>query len=215
MAAHFHLLARAQDFLKSPTFRAGLTSAVVMSVGDLTCQAISNSVVDAKESRPKTKALVAETKDVSSSGSSRSGFDLQRTARFGLVGLTLHGPFFYHGMQQLDLRFGPAKSLQMAVQKSLIGQFTLFPTYVTSFFLYMGLLEGRSGAALLDKVKAGFSAAFGAGCIFWPLANVINFRFVPVTGRILYLNGAGLLWNSYLSWTNVRTEKRWRTIKTS
>eukprot|EP00270_Netrium_digitus_P019081 TRINITY_DN741_c0_g1_i2.p1 TRINITY_DN741_c0_g1~~TRINITY_DN741_c0_g1_i2.p1 ORF type:complete len:158 (+),score=19.99 TRINITY_DN741_c0_g1_i2:111-584(+) len=122
MAAHFHLLARAQDFLKSPTFRAGLTSAVVMSVGDLTCQAISNSVVDAKESRPKTKALVAETKDVSSSGSSRSGFDLQRTARFGLVGLTLHGPFFYHGMQQLDLRFGPAKSLQMAVQKSLIGQ---------------------------------------------------------------------------------------------
>lgn len=38
--------------------------------------------------------------------------DLQRTARFSLVGLTLHGPFFYNGFRFLDSTFGTATTMQ-------------------------------------------------------------------------------------------------------
>lgn len=36
----------------------------------------------------------------------------RQSARFGLVGLTLHGPFFYSGFRWLDSRFGTAATLQ-------------------------------------------------------------------------------------------------------
>lgn len=110
--------------------------------------------------------------------------DWQRTARFALVGLTLHGPFFFwcvasrppgvvrrargaplhqgetlpplrrrRGFKWLDgLRVATGGSpLIRAMAKSATGQVTLFPTYILAFSVYMGLLEGRRGAALAVK----------------------------------------------------------------
>lgn len=50
----------------------------------------------------------------------------------------------------------------------------------------------------VEKVKALFLPAFSSGCIFWPIANVINFRYVPSTHRVLYVNAMGLIWNAFL-----------------
>ena len=41
---------------------------------------------------------------------------------------------------------------------------------------------------------------FSMGCFFWPATNIFNFTLVPSSHRVLYVNAAGLLWNSYLSW---------------
>lgn len=38
--------------------------------------------------------------------------DWRRTARFGVIGLTLHGPYFLHGFRALDQRFGLAQDLK-------------------------------------------------------------------------------------------------------
>lgn len=38
-----------------------------------------------------------------------------------------------------------------------------------------------------------------AGFFFWVPVNVLNFAVVPPAGRVLYVNAAGLLWNTYLS----------------
>lgn len=40
------------------------------------------------------------------------------------------------------------------------------------------------------------------GWAFWPVANIINFRFVPSTSRVAYVNAAGLVWNAILSYEN-------------
>jgi hypothetical protein len=37
---------------------------------------------------------------------------MQRALRFGLVGLTLHGPFFYTGFRALDQTFGAKATLK-------------------------------------------------------------------------------------------------------
>lgn len=37
-----------------------------------------------------------------------------------------------------------------------------------------------------------------AGSVFWPAANMFNFMLVPPSGRVLYVNAAGLLWNTFL-----------------
>lgn len=50
----------------------------------------------------------------------------------------------------------------------------------------------------VEKVQALFLPTFASGSVFWPLANVLNFRFVPPTHRVLYVNAMGLLWNAFL-----------------
>lgn len=55
-----------------PLPRAALTSGTVMALGDAACQAI----VQQRRKQPIQ-------------------IDLARVARFGVIGLTLHGPFFY------------------------------------------------------------------------------------------------------------------------
>jgi hypothetical protein len=37
---------------------------------------------------------------------------------------------------------------------------------------------------------------------FWPLANSVNFWFVPLQFRVLYMNVLALLWSGYLTYVN-------------
>lgn len=38
-----------------------------------------------------------------------------------------------------------------------------------------------------------------ANYALWPLAHLINFRFVPSKQRILYINCVQIIWSAYLS----------------
>jgi protein Mpv17 len=117
----------ARAFLARPVVRAALTSATVMAAGDALCQALRANAAG----RP----LSLSTLDAASS------------ARFGLVGLTLHGPYFLRAFRWLDAlpvaRLGGGR-LQQAALRTLAGQTTVFPVYLVAFFTEMGLLEGLS-----------------------------------------------------------------------
>ncbi|EFJ47454.1 hypothetical protein VOLCADRAFT_92190 [Volvox carteri f. nagariensis] len=172
-------------FLKrvAPVVRAGVTSCIVMQAGDILCQSIQR--------RNKSGAL------------DWGAHDWKRTARFGLIGLTLHGPFFLWGFRMIDERFGPAKTLLTAAKKTAFGQVTIFPAYVAAFFTYIAILEpGGNLAAVGTKLRSSFLQTYVAGSVFWPAANMINFMCCPPSARILYVNGAGLVWNALLSAVN-------------
>ncbi|KAK9820968.1 hypothetical protein WJX81_002298 [Elliptochloris bilobata] len=137
-----------------------------------------------------------------------NGFLERRNARFSVIGLTLHGPLFYHGFRALDTHIGAAPTLRLAALKMLTGQLTLFPVYVTLFFVWSSALEGKAPRQALQKLRISFAPVFRAGWVFWPAANMINFLLVPPAGRVLYVNGAGLLWNTYLSYSNAAANAR-------
>eukprot|EP00899_Mesostigma_viride_P016080 jgi/Mesvir1/24473/Mv21833-RA.1 len=169
--------------------KAMLTSSVVMGSGDVVCQLIQADSL---------KKSIADR---------LTAIDTERVSRFGILGLTLHGPYFYHGFRWLDTRYGPSKVFRTALLKTLVGQVTMFPVYLALFFPYMGWLEGANAHTCLEKVKAGWPAAYTAGWIFWPPANLSNFMFVPPAARVLYVNLCGLLWNAFLSYTNSRANR--------
>ena len=50
----------------------------------------------------------------------------------------------------------------------------------------------------MDKVRTVFPTTYVTGTLFWPVVNVLNFRFCPPAYRILYVNLAGLFWNTIL-----------------
>lgn len=162
-----------------PIHRAALTSCSLMALGDAACQAIQ-----CQRNRQPVRV------------------DVARAARFGVIGLTLHGPLFFKGFQWLDGKFGTAKTLQNAVTKSLVGQVTLFPTYTSLVLIYSSLLEGRSIQEAWQQVQYKLPQLFVTGSVYWPTVNVANFMFVPPQQRVLAVNACAILWNTYLSYVN-------------
>ena len=134
-------------------------------------------------------------------------YDPYRTARWSVAGLCLHGPYFYVGFGKLDRFLGLVPSWKVAIQKTVAAQLVLFPPYLTILFTYMGLAEGLDPPTILQtKIYHHVPLAFLNGCIFWPIANGINFGLVPVSYRVPYLASVAGIWNSYLSWTNAQNE---------
>jgi len=131
-----------------------------------------------------------------------TAFDPIRTLRWTVAGLTLHGPYFYLGFSKVDRYFGAATSLAVVMKKTAAAQFILFPPYLVALFGYMGLMEGHDD--IPRKIRQRVPEAFLGGCIFWPVANGINFALVPSSLRVPYLATSAGLWNSYLSWANAR-----------
>ncbi len=81
-----------------PTLRAALTSSVIMSAGGAERHA---SRVDNARRGLSTGDVICQ-KIQARTLAAQPPVDLRRTARFAIVGLLMHGPFFYHGYRWLD-----------------------------------------------------------------------------------------------------------------
>jgi len=153
-----------------------------------------------------TVQLVIEKKNLVLDGS-RDSWDTTRTLRWSLAGLALHGPYFFYTFAKVDKYFGTVTSLSNVLRKTAFVQVTVFPGYLTMLFTFLGLVEGlRSSETLWSKVTQRVPEAFAGGCVFWPLVNTVNFRYVPPHMRVLYLASAGTVWNTFLSYINVHDE---------
>jgi len=123
------------------------------------------------------------------------------------LGLFLHGPYFFAGFSFLEKRFAassPASvvSWKSVAKKTVAAQCFLFPPYLVILFGVLGLLEGNPD--IPGKIQKRVPDAFMSGCVYWPIANSINFKFVPNNMRIPYLALSAGAWNSYLSYSNQR-----------
>ncbi|KAI8917556.1 hypothetical protein DFJ77DRAFT_456824 [Powellomyces hirtus] len=163
-----------------PALRASLTSGSLFFAGDILSQKLAHA---------------------RSGGTSYNAppIDWNRTGKFALSGLLLHGPYFLYGFRQVDRLCGHQATLLNAVKKAVVSQVTLFPVFICSFLAFSAVLDGE---APLPRIRGKFQEVFVNGTLVWPVANVISFRFVPVAYRIPYVNLVGLGWNTYLSSVN-------------
>jgi protein Mpv17 len=164
-------------------FHAGLQSGTIMGVADICTQTLGGGGLEQQQQKPS--------------------WDAQRTARWASAGLLIHGPYFLYGVSRVDAHFGAGVTTFSAVlKKTAAAQFILFPPYLVLLFSYLGILEGHE--SIPRKLQQNVPQAFLSGCVFWPVANVINFRLVPSTLRVPYLATSAGIWNGYLSWSNSR-----------
>jgi len=180
--------------------RPALQAGCVLSLGDLIAQAVEISTEGASDASASSRLLVPDS------------YDVHRTGRFALVGLTCHGPWFYFAFGLLDRLMGPGSTLATVLGKVVVTQIAIFPPYLAALFAYLGVLEG-SVHSLDDAVRVistKWPGAYAAGCVFWPIANIVNFSVVPSPGRVLYVASTGVLWNTYLSWYNQRARRKER-----
>lgn len=125
--------------------------------------------------------------------------DFERTKNMITVGL-LQGPFNHYFYIFLD-RLLPGKNVKTVVKKTFIDQIIASPLSLGIFFIGLGKLENRSSHELLCEIKEKFFDTYKIDCCFWPPSQLINFLFVPMRYRVIYINLMTMFYDIFLSHT--------------
>ena len=223
------LINRFPDWIQRPVsmtrsiLQSALTSGCVMACGDVLCQIInpsSGGVNAAEEASTSSSSSSSDGNNNTTTGKREENhnntkyynvqamikeLDYERTLRFFTVGLTLHGPMFHYALPWLHrVQFCRVKRLfgnwqNHALPKVALGHVTLFPAYTSMFLGYLGVLEGLDFRENVERMESRLPDLLIYGSAIWPVANVVNFAYVPLHRRLLYLNMIGVGWNAFLS----------------
>jgi protein Mpv17 len=155
----------------NPILAKGLTSLVGFSCGDILAQKFINKGED---------------------------FDVARLLRLASFGLLLHGPTGHYFYGALDGAM-PGTGAVTVATKVAIDQIIWNPIFGSVFFTYIGLTEGKSLSEIKTKLDNDLMAAVKGSWTVWPIAHAINFRFIPSSQRLLYINSIQIGYNVFLS----------------
>lgn len=93
--------------------------------------------------------------------------------------------------------------------------------YALDSFIFIGSIQSitinlnfslsfsRFSVYVLFKVKNKFVNVYAIGFVYWPIAQTINFAFVPVRNQVIYVSVASLIWTTFLAYMKVRTKFSW------
>jgi len=140
-------------------------------------------------------------------------YDLLRTARFFAFGI-LMGPLIGRWNQFLEITFplrapGRSNINPLSLAKRVISdQLFAAPIGIAAFVGAMGLMEGRSNEQIASKYSDIFMPALLTNWKVWPIAQLINFRYMPLAYRVPFSQTCGVFWNLYLSLLNSKEERK-------
>ena len=125
-------------------------------------------------------------------------FDFYRLFRLSSFGFLVHGTtsHWFYGM--LDGKI-PGKSAKVVFTKVFIDQVLWNPIFGIMFFGYVAALESKGFQYVIDKTKNELMTQVTGSWKVWPLAHTINFRFIPSSQRVLYINSIQIGYNCFLS----------------
>jgi len=72
----------------------------------------------------------------------------------------------------------------------------------------MGSMEGRSNEQIAQKYQDMFLPALLTNWKVWPLAQLVNFRYMPLAYRVPFSQTCGVFWNLYLSLLNAKEDQK-------
>ncbi|CAM9369241.1 unnamed protein product [Choristocarpus tenellus] len=110
----------------------------------------------------------------------------------------VHGPTGHYFYGFLDSKLPGTKPMTVA-SKVAIDQTIWNPIFGVMFFSYLGVLEGKTPTEIKDKIAADLQTAVMGSWTVWIPAHTINFKFVPTSQRLLYINTIQIGYNVFLS----------------
>ncbi len=80
-----------------------------------------------------------------------------------------------------------------------LDQGVFAPTFIGIFLSSMAVLEGSRPQ---EKLEKNYKPALLTNYMIWPFVQLVNFKFVPLDHRVLFVNLISIGWNCYLSYLN-------------
>jgi len=138
----------------------------------------------------------------------RHAFDPARTFRFFCFGVAIT-PFIGRWNKFLEHQFplrpaaGSGKVSMKALSKRVAcDQLFMAPIGLMAFIGSMGIMENRGLEHIRQKYNDLFFPALVTNWQVWPLAQLINFRYMPLPYRVPFQSTCGVFWTLYLSTIN-------------
>ena len=124
--------------------------------------------------------------------------DTWRLVRFFMYGLVLSGPsgHFWHLALDQVVKVGGTSGVLMKVA---LDQLAFAPVATALFFVFMKLAEGYTVADTKEYLKANLGKTMESSYKLWPLANLLNFAFIPCQHRVVFTSAVSVFWVSFLS----------------
>ncbi|KAF5377466.1 hypothetical protein D9615_005178 [Tricholomella constricta] len=188
-------LARAyqHSFDTHPNITLALTGGCLNSLGDVVAQVTEKTLGKSDVYRP---------------------YDLPRTLRFFFFGFTV-SPFLGRWNTILERWFplrtipGSSKvSIKALSKRVACDQLILAPIGLGVFLGSMGIMERRTLPQIKEKLADLYKPAVLANWKVWPIAQLINFRYMPLPYRVPFQSGCGVFWTLYLSLLNAREDEK-------
>ena len=180
-----------------PLLTKSTTSAVIMSISDVLCQKLEQSIdIHHHASQQSRVAINNENSKPSPQ------LDWHRTRQVAITGFTWSGPISHTWYAILEHLVTIKDKLIGLMSRMLMDSFLFSPVAVAGYFIWRTILEGGRSKDIVAKLRDSYVNALLASFRFWPCANIINFSLVPVEYRVLYNNMLSLFWNGYLSHMN-------------
>ncbi|BCS17433.1 Mpv17/PMP22 family protein [Aspergillus puulaauensis] len=122
-----------------------------------------------------------------------------RTCRMACYGGLVFGPAAstWYRLIASQINFRDMRKTLLA--RVACDQLVFAPVATGVFLSSMALLEGADPRQKLDE---SYSTALGTNYLVWPMAQFVNFKFVPVQHQLLFVNVVSLGWNCFLSCLN-------------
>ncbi|KAF8168320.1 hypothetical protein B0H34DRAFT_685082 [Crassisporium funariophilum] len=141
-------------------------------------------------------------------------YDFPRTLRFFCFGFTI-SPFMGRWNKFLETRF-PLRSLNSTGKVSFkalskrvaCDQLVMAPIGLGLFLGSMGMMEARSPRQIRERFKDLYQTALLANWRVWPLAQLVNFRYMPLPYRVPFSQACGVFWTLYLSILNSEEDQK-------
>ncbi|KAK2462075.1 hypothetical protein APHAL10511_006538 [Amanita phalloides] len=183
------------SFSTHPNFTLALTGGSLNAFGDYIAQLCQNTLARKghEEVRP---------------------YDILRTVRFFCFGCMI-SPFIGRWNTFLEHRF-PLRTIQTSKKVSIralskrvaCDQMVMAPIGLGAFIGSIGLMEGRGPEQIKEKFDDLFVPVLLTNWKIWPLAQLINFRYMPLPYRVLFQSTCGVFWTLYLSIINSREDEK-------
>jgi hypothetical protein len=136
----------------------------------------------------------------------RREWDGARTARMATFGLTVHPIWAHFWFGYLERWLGTAAAgasgaavLRLGLQKMVCDQLLSAPLFLGIFAAQQMALRGGGLDDVRRNLRETWLETIKSGWSFWSVAHTINFCFVPLHWRILYMNVASVAIYSWFS----------------
>ncbi|GMH40906.1 hypothetical protein BSKO_08810 [Bryopsis sp. KO-2023] len=127
-------------------------------------------------------------------------YSAARTLHLVMFGVLMDGPCGHMWYTTLDKNIFPEQptSTKAIVTKTALDQLIWGPLFCCVFFAFIRTLEGHPDQ-VIPTIQEELIPTILSSYVIWPLAHLINFRFIPSQQRILYINAVQIVWTAFLS----------------
>ena len=124
-----------------------------------------------------------------------NGFDVKRNVKMTLLGGFTNGMCLTKWYRFIDVRFKG-----QIIPKILADQLIYSPLSI-SFFLITTNKDNCSLNGYRSRVNERFIDIWKSDCFVWPVFNLINFKYIPVSKQPIFTSCVDLGWNTYMSYS--------------